>query len=142
MVHVAESLYRMMNRYKGHTRFPWKADNNLGCKTIKGNKSGGHRQAQYLTDIAYTVGLENEDEDRANANLLADACMLPDLIANIETLKKAIKQLIPEAITARLDISALMDEESYYSYSILEDDIERLDMAIKAAKQALEETQS
>jgi len=59
---------------------PWKTDANAGCKSIKGGKAGDHKQAQY-TEIATTVGLHNEDEDRANAALIAAA---PDLYEALE----------------------------------------------------------
>ena len=55
-----------------HTAAPWKCDHNFGCKDIKGGKDGTHKQAQYKS-IAYTVGLFNEEEDHANAKLMASA---------------------------------------------------------------------
>jgi hypothetical protein len=48
------------------TSKPWKADKNLGCKSIKGGKVGNWKQTQYK-HIAYTVGLSNKKEDLANA---------------------------------------------------------------------------
>lgn len=55
---------------------PWKADDNYGCRAIRGGKSGTHKQAQYY-EVACTVGLNNEAEDEANARLIAAA---PDLL--------------------------------------------------------------
>ena len=75
-----------------HTPEPWKFDKGLGCKAIKGNKGGAHKQAQY-TEIAWTVGLANEDKDRANAARLVacvNACAginpdaVKDLVAALE----------------------------------------------------------
>ncbi len=75
-----------------HTPTPWVADNDLGCKAIKGNKGGTHKQAQY-TEIAWTVGLANEEKDRANAARIVacvNACAginpeaVPDLIAALQ----------------------------------------------------------
>ena len=65
-----------------HTPGPWKADTGLGCKAIKGNKAGDHKQAQY-TEIAWTVGLRNEATDRDNARLLAAAPALRAFVAEI-----------------------------------------------------------
>lgn len=62
------------------TSKPWKADKNLGCKSIKGGKTGNWKQAQYK-QIAYTVGLSNENEDLANAILMAAA---PELLEALE----------------------------------------------------------
>ena len=58
-----------------HTPSPWKYDENLGCRPIKGGKSGISRQAQYK-EIAFTTGLNDDDEDRANARLMSAA---PDM---------------------------------------------------------------
>jgi hypothetical protein len=66
-----------------HTPGPWKAGNDSGCRPIKAGKSGRHRQAQYM-EIANTVGLSDDAEDRANARLIAAA---PDLLA---ALKRAL----------------------------------------------------
>ena len=72
-----------------HTRSPWKSDKNLGCKKIKGAKSGTHKQAQYK-EIAWTVGLWDEDEDLANAQLMARA---PELQSAI---RAALDLLVPK----------------------------------------------
>ena len=55
---------------------PWIYNKNLGCKEIKGDKSGKHKQAQYNKEVACTPGLHNEEEDLANARLIAAT---PDL---------------------------------------------------------------
>jgi len=44
-----------------------------GCRDIKGNRAGTHRQAQYRTAIASTHGLSNDETDRANAELIVAA---------------------------------------------------------------------
>jgi hypothetical protein len=62
-----------------HTPAPWKYDKGLGCKPIKGGKHGTHRQAQY-TEIAYTTGLYDEDEDEANARMIASSPEMFDLL--------------------------------------------------------------
>lgn len=59
---------------------PWKTDKNLGCKSIKGDKAGTWKQAQYKK-IAYTVGLNDEKEDLANTLLMAAA---PELLVALE----------------------------------------------------------
>jgi len=62
-----------------HTATPWKFDSTNGCKAIKGGKSGNTKQAQYK-EIAYTVGLSNEEEDKANAQFIATACNSHDAL--------------------------------------------------------------
>ena len=54
----------------GHTPGPWRADKHLGCKRIMGRKAPG-RQGQYSTEVCSTPGLMDEDEDKANALLIA-----------------------------------------------------------------------
>lgn len=51
---------------------PWKRDPVAGCKAIKGGKNGPHRQSQY-DEIAYTMGLADDDTDAANADLMVAA---------------------------------------------------------------------
>ena len=53
-----------------HTRGPWRADRNRGCKSIFGARRSPHAPEP---DIAFTTGLANEKADRANARLIA-AC--------------------------------------------------------------------
>lgn len=60
------------------TKGPWRADDNLGCKRVMGNKLGDHRQPRFLTEVCCTPGLSDENEDAANARLIAAA---PDLAA-------------------------------------------------------------
>ena len=56
-----------------HTPGPWKVDvDDYGCRTIRGGKSGKHQQAQYKR-IANTEGVFPEEEDAANARLIAAA---------------------------------------------------------------------
>jgi len=55
-----------------HTPTPWKFDDKLGCRSIKGAKCYSHKQAQYLK-VAYTVGLADDAVDRANAQLIVTA---------------------------------------------------------------------
>ena len=72
---------KLRKQYEGHTKFPWKtAPGEYGCKIIKGNKFGAHKQAQYHTKIAWTEGLSNEEEDAANARLMADIGGLFELL--------------------------------------------------------------
>jgi hypothetical protein len=47
--------------------------NTGGCRSIQANKAGDHKQAQWRTEVCYTVGLSNDDEDKANALLIAEA---------------------------------------------------------------------
>lgn len=63
-----------------YTPGPWKFDDVLGCREIKGDKYPPHRQGQYRP-IASTHGLANDDEDRANARLISAA---PDLLEALE----------------------------------------------------------
>lgn len=67
---VESDIARMERLLAKATRGPWKADKNEGCKKIKGAKLGTHRQAQHV-EVAYTVGLADEKQDRANAELIA-----------------------------------------------------------------------
>ncbi len=60
----------------GFNPAPWTASENHGCKSIYGS-----RLSDATSQIAYTVGLYDDDEDRANANLIAAA---PDLYAALE----------------------------------------------------------
>lgn len=86
-----------------HTPGPWKHATNLGCKAIKGDKSGPHRQAQ-RREVAYTSGIPDEVEDEANARLIAAA---PDmhalLIEAIESLERAEFKHVEDA-TVALDL--------------------------------------
>ncbi len=66
-----------------HTPGPWIAGKDLGCKGIWGPP---HPEfPSELQEIATTPGLANEEEDLANARLIAAA---PDLLA-------ALKGLLP-----------------------------------------------
>ena len=67
-----------------HTAAPWKFDDHPGCRPIKGGKDGAHKQAQYK-EIAWTVGLADDDEDRANAVLLTQA---PKLLAALNDIAR------------------------------------------------------
>ena len=62
---------------------PWVCETGLGCKAIKGNKRGAHRQGQY-TDIAHTVGLSDEAADLANATLIAESPAMYEALAAIQ----------------------------------------------------------
>lgn len=66
-----------------HTPGPWKFDNTSGCRPIKAGKHGTHKQAQYR-HIAHTDGLFDDEEDKANANLIAAA---PELLAALLAVK-------------------------------------------------------
>jgi hypothetical protein len=55
---------------------PWRAADNHGCRQIKAKKSGEHKQGQWYYEVACTPGLSDDDEDKANARLIAAA---PDL---------------------------------------------------------------
>ncbi len=75
-----------------HTPGPWYSwlpnGCDSGCRTIrteKGRTQGGYRG----TEIASTFGLADDDEDAANARLLAAA---PDLLAALEQLCDACDQ--------------------------------------------------
>jgi len=65
-----------------HTALPWRVQpmppNVGGCRSIQANKSGTHKQAQWRTEICYTVGLSNDNEDKANARLIVTACNCHD----------------------------------------------------------------
>lgn len=73
----------MSESTQSHTPGPWKLDDQPGCRPIKGGKSGKHKQAQY-TEVAWTVGLWDDDEDRANARLIAAAPEMYDLLASMK----------------------------------------------------------
>jgi len=60
-----------------YTPGPWKADRNLGCKMISAKPFEQHRQAKRM-EIACTSGIYSEEEDAANARLMAAA---PELLA-------------------------------------------------------------
>lgn len=51
---------------------PWKFDDQCGCRPIKAGKRGDHRQAQYM-EVAGTSGLYDDEEDRANAEMICQA---------------------------------------------------------------------
>ena len=59
-----------------HTPLPWAWSLPLGadegCRTIKGDKIGHHKQARYK-EIAYTLGLSDDKKDEANAALIVKA---------------------------------------------------------------------
>ncbi len=98
-----------------HTPGPWRADENHGCKEIKGRKSPG-RQGQYQTEICYTPGLHDDDEDMANAWLIAAA---PDLL-------EALRTLATEAV----------DSVEYGDWPELQEAVDAARAAIKKAKAA------
>jgi len=84
---------------------PWKADKNLGCKSIKGDKRGQSKQGQH-TELAYTVGLSDEAADAANARLIATTVnALPSLISTIRSLREenAARDRVVEAARAALE---------------------------------------
>ncbi len=56
-----------MNKLLECTRGPWDADHVHGCKNIRGGRYGGRYP------IACTDGLHNDEEDTANAALIAAA---------------------------------------------------------------------
>lgn len=85
---------------------PWKADTGLGCKEIKGAKCGPHKQAQY-SEIAYTVGLQNDERDAANAILIAAA---PTLLATCDALE-AENERLREALQGLFDVAVAMNFE-------------------------------
>lgn len=90
---------------------PWKADKNLGCKSIKGDKRGQFKQGQH-TELAYTVGLSDEAADAANARLIATAVnALPSLISTIRELREenAARDRVVEAARAYCDQMMLQD---------------------------------
>lgn len=70
-----------------HTPLPWKFDKNEGCRPIKGGKHGKHKQGQYK-DVAWTVGLVDDDEDSANAEFICQA------VNNHDALVKALEGAI------------------------------------------------
>lgn len=62
-----------------HTPGPWTFDDNMGCRDIRGADG---------KPIASTHGLANDDEDQANARLIAAA---PELLAALKTALKCIE---------------------------------------------------
>ncbi len=80
------------------TELPWKHDKNLGCKTIKGGKRGKHRQGQYK-DVAWTVGLVDDDEDLANAEFIIRAVNNHDAL--VGALEAANEKLIAAGDTLK-----------------------------------------
>lgn len=67
------------------TSGPWKRTDTMGCKEIRGDKSGHWKQAQYR-GIASTHGLSDEAEDAANADLMVTARnQLPALLSLLES---------------------------------------------------------
>lgn len=93
------------------TPAPWKHGGGPGCRSIKGGKIGRHRQAQYK-DVAYTVGLHDDEEDKANAVLIASApTLLPAALAELKrwrpvieaakALKESRDHLHPRQMSAR-----------------------------------------
>jgi hypothetical protein len=77
------------------TKGPWKADRNLGCKRIKGGKSGSSKQAQYY-EVACTPGLYSEAEDLAKG---IQWC-LQNKNAGLESRKRAVN-LYDQSIVAQ-----------------------------------------
>ena len=64
--------------------------NTEGCRAIQGPKSGTHKQAQH-TEIAYTVGLSNDETDQDNATRLVHCWNChDDLLAALERLNTEI----------------------------------------------------
>ena len=83
----------MISMADKHTPTPWKFDNTRGCRSIKGGKIGSSKQARY-TEVACTVGLSNDDRDRANAELIVRAVNAHDsLVAALETTERGYDRL-------------------------------------------------
>lgn len=88
------------------TRGDWAVNRNgPGCRQI-GVKLGKHRQAQH-SEVAYTVGLADDREDRANAAFIVAACpsrltaILTELLSTNERLKKERDAAIEELTSMR-----------------------------------------
>lgn len=68
-----------------HTPGPWYSwlprDCDGGCRTIRTEKGRAHG-TYYGTELASTHGLANDEEDKANARLIAAA---PDLLEALES---------------------------------------------------------
>jgi hypothetical protein len=80
---LEEALLEMQARADAATRGPWKADKGAGCRSIRGGKSGRHRQAQYR-EVASTPGLWPDELDAANAEFIAASREdIPNLLAAI-----------------------------------------------------------
>lgn len=81
----------------------------------------------------------NKIANKLDADYTLDSIYLrtEELSVRVEELEEAIRQLIDEAITARLDLGVLIPDETGKTKTILEDDVKRLDATIKTAKQAL-----
>ena len=96
-----------MDKKTMYTRAPWKYDKGYGCKNIKGGKHGTHRQAQYH-QIAFTTGLANEEEDEANARLMAAA---PQLLEACKVCVKAIdiKHILSSCPTKNCEICEVVE---------------------------------
>lgn len=69
-----------------HTPGPWTFKDEDGCKDINAEHN----------DICFTVGLPNDDEDRANAKLISEA---PETLAELKIAKALNKELL-EALEA------------------------------------------
>jgi hypothetical protein len=72
---------------------PWKADANLGCKRISAKPFRGqqHKQAKRF-EVACTPGIFPEEEDEANARLIAAA---PELYEALRELLVAVRYADP-----------------------------------------------
>ncbi len=73
---------------------PWHAGDNHGCRQIKAKKSGEHKQGQWYYEVACTPGLSDDDEDKANARLIAAA---PDLYEALREAHGVLRYYITEA---------------------------------------------
>ena len=63
----------------GHTNGPWKKVAGYGCKVINGKEVSGYT----TKEICCTSGLPNEEEDLANAHLIASAPELLEALAQL-----------------------------------------------------------
>ena len=76
---------------QGRTAGPWKFDDTPGCRQIKGGKHEPHKKQSQYKEIACTVGLYDDGEDRANAAFIVTACNSYD--SNMETIARLTEAL-------------------------------------------------
>lgn len=98
-------LQRAHQAEQAATPGPWRSANGAGCRRIKSNKSGSHRQAQY-TDIAHTLWLHDEFRDHANAKLIAKTRNeYRALLAVVAAAQKRAANGHDDDCTARFDLN-------------------------------------
>lgn len=103
-----ERLEQIHLRFEAATPGPWRAAPTEGCRSI-GPKMGTHRQAQHQV-LAYTTGLRDDDQDRANAEFIANARTdVADLHAYVMRLKSTVQPNVVEPSTGPDDPYAILN---------------------------------